>query len=953
MAVHRLDGSNSIDPALPIPVTCTAADEPKEIIDFREFVSHHSPAVQPTITKAGTTSITYHVYIHGTSSELLPILASVSGSAATVNVSPLPTSPHVSIPNPPPFIATPTFPLPTTSRLKDDTLLEHTTLTRETAPYTSTLPVTHITDEMHPPSHTSVAASSATKTSLLVKLKKLLPTNVLPVTAKQSSSNSPTAPIPSKVTVGPAYKTTHVKEKSGLAPCIGTDDANIEATSGHADRMRRFNEHFNRIMFNINLHGNLLDGADIKKPRSSQQLTNLDYHDHIQVCLASASGNTEAITELKERLGVKYYDIKRHHSVTVGKTPSGSEVVHLLRKGPVMVSQKEVFHAIYECHSVLSKHTKQNATMEVVKTRYQNITREMVNTFISMCPTCLQRAPVIKPLKGAKRPIYSNNFRDRFQIDLIDMRLFHSDSEKEFTAKVILQLLRELDPSIIAVCGRPRKPSDQGSVESKNKMVKSVLRDLVEDERKTRRRPNWTLMMGPLMAALSSHKVRGPNATSAYENVFGMPLHEPILGQVSQLRECFTVRERLDLLPDPELEAALAARLGYRTYGGDAQDAFAHSPGPKIPTYVYIDDAYADWYFARLGTHLDRRLVLPVLRALQGHPESGRLWEEHINSILSCDELQFRHTTLDHTIYSTVYKGKKVLMLRQVDDFSIACDDESIAIEIYYIIGRELQLPGEDKPPFKYFGLQTDYNGLDIEQTSTHIAISCSTYISRFLTTHGWDTPGAHESDMEHDATPLPPDAVDKMYDEPPGPPEGSPEHQALQDSQKFPYQTVLGELLYAYVTAHPDIGYHVTTLSKFASSPSALHYHYLKWIAKYLRRTIHWKLYFKKPLVDDTLPTVAIPSYNVASDLPVFPQIDPHQLTAFVDAAYANDKRNQRSTTGYAFTLAGATIAYRSKMQSTTATSSTEAEFVAAVTTAKAAKYFCSILLDLGSSEM
>ncbi|KAG7373304.1 reverse transcriptase RNA-dependent DNA polymerase [Nitzschia inconspicua] len=401
--------------------------------------------------------------------------------------------------------------------------------------------------------------------------------------------------------------------------------------------------------------------------------------------------------------------------------------------------------------------------------------------------------------------------------------------------------------------------------------------------------------------------------------------------------------------PVQRLFYALAARLGYRTYGGDAQDAFAHSPGPKIPTYVYIDDAYADWYFARFGTHLDRRLVLPVLRALQGHPESGRLWEEHINKILSSDELQFRHTTLDHTIYSTVYKGQKVLMLRQVDDFSIACDDESIAIEIYDIIGRKLQLPGEDKPPFKYLGLQTDYNGLDIEQTSTHIAISCSTYISRFLTTHGWDTPGAHESDTEHDATPLPPDAVDKMYDEPPGPPEGSPEHQALQDSQKFPYRTVLGELLYAYVTARPDIGYHITTLSKFASSPSALHYHYLKCIAKYLRRTIHWKLYFKKPLVDDTLPTVAIPSYNVASDLPVFPQIDPDQLTAFVDAAYANDKRNRRSTTGYAFTLAGATIAYRSKTQSTTATSSTEAEFLAAVTTAKAAKYFRSILLDLG----
>ncbi|KAG7373017.1 hypothetical protein IV203_033741 [Nitzschia inconspicua] len=53
-------------------------------------------------------------------------------------------------------------------------------------------------------------------------------------------------------------------------------------------------------------------------------------------------------------------------------------------------------------------------------------------------------------------------------------------------------------------------------------------------------------------------------------------------------------------------------------------------------------------------------------------------------------------------------------------------------------------------PAKTYLGLQTDYNGLDIEQTSNHIAISNSTYISRFLTTHGWDTPGAHESDTEH-----------------------------------------------------------------------------------------------------------------------------------------------------------------------------------------------------------
>ena len=46
-----------------------------------------------------------------------------------------------------------------------------------------------------------------------------------------------------------------------------------------------------------------------------------------------------------------------------------------------------------------------------------------------------------------------------------------------------------------------------------------------------------------------------------------------------------------------------------------------------MPTFVAIDDAYADWYQDRFGEKLDRTMVLPVLHALQGHPESGRLWD--------------------------------------------------------------------------------------------------------------------------------------------------------------------------------------------------------------------------------------------------------------------------------------------------------------------------------------
>ena len=141
-----------------------------------------------------------------------------------------------------------------------------------------------------------------------------------------------------------------------------------------------------------------------------------------------------------------------------------------------------------------------------------------------------------------------------------------------------------------------------------------------------------------------------------------------------------------------------------------ALDAFAHSPPPAVPTYVSIDDTYADWYFLETGRKIDRSKVPPVLHALQGHPKSGRLWKSHINSILFSLELNFKCTTHDRTIYSTMVHCVKVLLLRQVDNFALASPDEATAKAIYDIIGKRLMLPGEDKPPFAYMGLVDDCN---------------------------------------------------------------------------------------------------------------------------------------------------------------------------------------------------------------------------------------------------
>ena len=89
-------------------------------------------------------------------------------------------------------------------------------------------------------------------------------------------------------------------------------------------------------------------------------------------------------------------------------------------------------------------------------------------------------------------------------------------------------------------------------------------------------------------------------------------------------------------------------------------------------------------------------------------------------------------------------------------------------------------------------------------------------------------------------SSPLPSDCIDQMYLEE-GPLENTTAHLALEKKKGFNYCTLLGELMYAYITCRPDIGYAVTTLSKLSSAPNEFHYKLLKGVAKYLCNIVEW----------------------------------------------------------------------------------------------------------------
>jgi hypothetical protein len=399
--------------------------------------------------------------------------------------------------------------------------------------------------------------------------------------------------------------------------------------------------------------------------------------------------------------------------------------------------------------------------------------------------------------------------------------------------------------------------------------------------------------------------------------------------------------------PIYRMHLALCALNGLVNYSADVVDAYAHADGPTVPCYLYVDEAYRDWWRNKTGETLAPGTVLPLAKALQGHPEAGKSYETKIVSILT--DLGFKSTTHERNIYRGEVDGELVLLARQIDDFAIGTKRKATAETLCSMVGLKLKYPTEDKAPIKFLGLLDKFIGTDVHQTRHYTKLSCESYIQRMLQSHGWDKPSPNEDlPTSKPFEPLSHAKVEEIY-QTVGPPEGSSQHKALEQVMKFPYRGLLGELLYAYVTARPDLGYSVTTLSKFATHPDTIHYQALKRLAIYLRQTITWGIIYWRNNPCMSLPDIPIHPVQWDTTEPFDVEIPVDQLYGYVDSAHATDLRNRRSTTGYAFCLAGGTIAWRAATQSVVATSSTEGEFIAAVSAAKTAKYLRSILCELG----
>jgi hypothetical protein len=98
---------------------------------------------------------------------------------------------------------------------------------------------------------------------------------------------------------------------------------------------------------------------------------------------------------------------------------------------------------------------------------------------------------------------------------------------------------------------------------------------------------------------------------------------------------------------------SVTALYNFVTIRADAPNAFAKAPAPKAPLFVSINQQYHEWYRSKYPDRppLPKDFVLPVQGALQGHPESARLWEKLIDKVIR--ELNLQPCTHEPCLYFT------------------------------------------------------------------------------------------------------------------------------------------------------------------------------------------------------------------------------------------------------------------------------------------------------------
>lgn len=292
--------------------------------------------------------------------------------------------------------------------------------------------------------------------------------------------------------------------------------------------------------------------------------------------------------------------------------------------------------------------------------------------------------------------------------------------------------------------------------------------------------------------------------------------------------------------------------------------------------------------FIKPGTE---QKVCQLKKAIYGLKQSAKNWNQRIDSILK--ENGFQQSKADVCLYTKIDNDGPTHILVYVDDLLICGNAEKIN-KIAEILAQNFAI--------KNLGEVSLYLGIEIEKNSHgDYMFSQTEKIKQIISEFGL-------TDANGCNTPM---LTDYLNIE---------EENLLPSNEQ--YRQAVGALLYIATTTRPDITTAVSILSRRVSTPRQCDWTAVKRVIRYLKETINLKL-----------------KLEAADDL---------QLIGYVDADWAGDKSDRKSSSGYLFELGNNTISWLSKKQTTVALSSTEAEYIAAALASQELLWLRQLLIDL-----
>jgi hypothetical protein len=313
---------------------------------------------------------------------------------------------------------------------------------------------------------------------------------------------------------------------------------------------------------------------------------------------------------------------------------------------------------------------------------------------------------------------------------------------------------------------------------------------------------------------------------------------------------------------------------------------------------------------------------MPLLlqKSLYGLRESGKNWWLTVDEFLR--EQGFKACDADPCLYTkTTPNGDRMTVLVYVDDMLYSSTSDEMREEFDASIQQRFTV--------KLLGKATHYLGLRIRVGEDgSIFLDQQSKIESFLETNGFYNT-VENIELTPPSTHQTPHLVStKLSKE--QEPSTVEEREALLSNRRTArleyYRNILGGLIYFSIGTRPDISHAVSQVARYAANPGREHLMALEKICNYLKARPQKGILYKRTGESDD------------------------ELHAFSDASWAEDVDSRRSTTGYITRMCGGAVSWNSKRQKSVATSTMEAEYVAAAEAVKEIIYVRQLVQHLGN---